>query len=569
MMTAKMRKSLIAVFVLALLVAATLLAVPKPDATLILGPFLQQPTADGIRIGVEFDEPTTVTVVFGVGESLDQELTTAGRATRHELLLTELAPDTDYTYEIRVGEEIVSGPWSFRTAPEGASPLSFLVFGDSRSRSDVHAQVVDAMRAEPDIGFYVQTGDLVSDGGVLDQWYDYFAIEQPMMARTPIYPVIGNHDEDEGDATNYVDVFMNPDHAPEAPELYYSFDYGNVHGVVLDSHVHSMEWFECLPTRDLMIDGCFDEGQERWLQADLGAAAVDPEIDHIVLFIHIGPYSSKENRSGNHQMRELLDWFHAMGVTAIISGHDHYYERGAAHNGIPYVITGGGGAPLYEVGEPSEAPHEVAYNESVEHYRRVDVDGVLMTVSARGIDGRIIDEFEIDTTPECEADTDCEAGDFAPDCAIWSASCSVGSRCVAVCEEEPTDDPDAGSDASPSDAGPGQESDVDEGDDDASETDAASEPDAGSDEPDAPSSDRAANDDAPTPDTVASDRGSAPEETPGETSEEGAPAGGGDRGGNRGLCALASTPRMPTPSLWIVLGVGLGLVRPRRRFSAR
>ena len=38
-------------------------------------------------------------------------------------------------------------------------------------------------------------------------------------------------------------------------------------------------------------------------------------------------------------------------VTAIFSGHDHYYERGFSESGIPYVITGGGGATLEKVTE--------------------------------------------------------------------------------------------------------------------------------------------------------------------------------------------------------------------------
>jgi len=43
----------------------------------------------------------------------------------------------------------------------------------------------------------------------------------------------------------------------------------------------------------------------------------------------------------------LVPLFEKYGVGAVFSGHDHNYQR-VLYNGIEYVVTGGGGSPLYD-----------------------------------------------------------------------------------------------------------------------------------------------------------------------------------------------------------------------------
>src|SRR6266404_4618233 len=52
--------------------------------------------------------------------------------------LTGLQPNTRYEYETG-GPEAVKG--SFKTAPTDAQPFEFVVFGDTRTRHDVHRHV--------------------------------------------------------------------------------------------------------------------------------------------------------------------------------------------------------------------------------------------------------------------------------------------------------------------------------------------------------------------------------------------------------------------------------------------
>ena len=60
------------------------------------------------------------------------------------------------------------------------------------------------------------------------------------------------------------------------------------------------------------------------------------------MLFHHPPFSS-----GPHGSTYELQWpFREWGATAVLSGHDHNYERFDA-GGMPYVVVGTGGAPLY------------------------------------------------------------------------------------------------------------------------------------------------------------------------------------------------------------------------------
>jgi hypothetical protein len=74
-------------------------------------------------------------------------------------------------------------------------------------------------------------------------------------------------------------------------------------------------------------------------------------------------------------------------VDIIFSGHDHDYERGDA-DGIKYVVTGGGGAPLYTVNE--RLPFQLAF-EPVHHYLRMRVEDGRLHMKAIRIDGSTIE----------------------------------------------------------------------------------------------------------------------------------------------------------------------------------
>ena len=377
-----------------LLVSATLAALlavgPRARAQEITrGPHLQQPTTRSVVLVWDQDIASAPTVRFGRGGQLDQSVAALQSATHHEVVLDGLEPNETYDYGVFDGDRPLSQSLSFPTAVEPGTPFRFVALGDTRSDDAAHEKVIDQMATEPGVRFMAHTGDMVSSGELDDLWGTFFRIEQPVIGAIPLYPVIGNHEVDDGKADRYIANFALPRNGAD-PEAYYSFDYGNAHFVVLDSHVNADEWPVCL-SRDKIYDGCFKQEQLAWLTSDLDASYRNPAVRHTVVLIHIGPYSSKEYRGGSAQMRELLPLLASRGVTLIVSGHDHYYERGEAGNGIPYIITGGGGAPLYELLAPSSDPHTVRFNASVHHYAVFDVEGDQMRVAVKDDTGKVID----------------------------------------------------------------------------------------------------------------------------------------------------------------------------------
>jgi hypothetical protein len=85
----------------------------------------------------------------------------------------------------------------------------------------------------------------------------------------------------------------------------------------------------------------------------------------------------------------LLEKYH---VSAGFFGHDHNYQH-YLKNGIHYVTTGGGGAPLYDVDTPPAGiTQKVA---SIENFVTVSVNKDIAHVKAIAIDGKTLDEFDI------------------------------------------------------------------------------------------------------------------------------------------------------------------------------
>lgn len=131
------------------------------------------------------------------------------------------------------------------------------------------------------------------------------------------FPSMGNHDWTTGGKA-YLDFF--------GVHYYYEFIKGPVHFFVLDSD------------RD-EPDGIFsDSVQARWLKKKM---TVSTSPFQVVVFHH-APYSS-----GKHGPTEYMRWpFKEWGADAVLTGHDHVYER-LLVDGLPYFVNGIGGAELY------------------------------------------------------------------------------------------------------------------------------------------------------------------------------------------------------------------------------
>jgi hypothetical protein len=414
--------------------AAFLILLPLQGIEITRGPYLQRPKDDSILLVWEQDKASSPQIKLSCDGDI-RYIKTSKSTIRHEVSLNNLKKGQKCSYSIVNEGMEISKTHTFNTMPIDKTAFSFVVMGDTRSDPEAHSNIISEISGQ-DIHFFVNTGDLVADGEVDSQWTDFFNIEQPLMSQATIFPVIGNHDEHDGKAELFCKYFVNPESSSNKEE-YYSVDYSNVHLVILDGHAEADEWYLC-SLRGLMTDDCFNEKQEAWLKKDIAQAHANPDIDHILVFVHAGPYTSKEGRTGNLHMRNLLDFFAQNNVSAIISGHDHYYERGTSGNGIPYIISGGGGAPLYEVESPNIAPHKVHKNLMDYHYLYITSAGKYLNIESRRLGGEVFDGIEIGNKPDCITSEDCEDKTLTG-CSMPLTTCEEFS-CTTICTDEAPDE---------------------------------------------------------------------------------------------------------------------------------
>jgi hypothetical protein len=340
-------------------------AVPMPAAdTVIGGPFVVNTTARAATVIwiVQSDQVT----VKAQGAA-DQHSAPALHA--ESVTLTGLRPGTVYEYNVP-GKEALKG--SFKTPPAAGQPFEFVVYGDNRTRHDVHRRVVDAILKYSQPEFIIQTGDMVENGADPSLWPIFFDIERELLRKTAFFPAEGNH---ERNARDYFEFFQQPP--------YYSFNWGNAHFCILDSDIDNVASSEAGKQ-------AFWKEQTAWLEEDLQKNQNAP---FRFVLAHHPPMSAVASRQGaNPQMIALIPLFERMHITAAMFGHDHNYQH-YLKNGIHYVISGGGGAPLYDVSKPPEGITQKVV--STENFIRIRTDGKVMHVEALGTDGVALDSFDL------------------------------------------------------------------------------------------------------------------------------------------------------------------------------
>ncbi len=327
------------------------------------GPYVVNVTQHSATVTWIVDAGTTVLSAAGQPVKSSPAL----RAERTNF--TGLKPNTTYTYEVP-GHAEASG--SFKTPPAPGAPFQFVVYGDTRTRDDVHRKVVAAILkyAAPD--FIVQSGDMVADGSDSSLWPTFFSIESPLLRKASYFPALGNHERND----SYFYEFFSP-------RAYYSFNWGNAHFAVMDSDLPNT-------APDAAARDAFWTAETRWLEDDL-AQSQKAEFRFVVA--HHPPLTAVSRRQGdNPHMTALMPLFEKYKVTAGLFGHDHNYQH-YLRNGIHYFISGGGGAPLYDVNTPPAGITKKVV--STENFMICKVDGKKLRVEVLDPEGETIDLTDI------------------------------------------------------------------------------------------------------------------------------------------------------------------------------
>ena len=386
--------------------------VPKPSAsptlTLVRHPYVQRIESTSAVVVWATRENGIATVryvvngVSRVAPAQSRLVTAATNAMgfdyyQHEAALSGLTPSTRYSYTPAVDDVGVSMGDTLLTAPPiGSGAVRFIAFGDSGVGSTEQRQLAARMTADR-FDFALHTGDVAygnatpSGAGGYPQLHSwFFDVYRDWLRTRPMFPSIGNHDDEANRAAPYRDVFVLPTNGasasfPDHGERYYSFDYGPAHVVVLDTELA----FQNLTRR---------QAQLQWLDADLAAT----EQPWKIAVFHRSPYSAGGEHGSDLTVRaEFGALFDRHHVDLALSGHEHDYERSIpireTADGGPtvYIVTGGGGAKLY----PAATAWWTAASRSAFHYLRGVVENCRLTLEAVGLDSVAFDSAVID---KCE-----------------------------------------------------------------------------------------------------------------------------------------------------------------------
>jgi hypothetical protein len=121
------------------------------------------------------------------------------------------------------------------------------------------------------------------------------------------------------------------------------------------------------------------------------------------------------------------------GVQLVLSGHEHGYERSwpllggqQVYSGpsTTYVISGGGGGAMETVGSLPQC----ALSIQAFHYLRVDMNDTQLSVTATGVDGKVVDQFSLSPPPVLPESSVVSVGDLTPAIASGSLASIFGQN---------------------------------------------------------------------------------------------------------------------------------------------
>lgn len=323
--------------------------------TVVRGPYFQLMRPHTVYVRYSTDTACDTVVTYRKsGSTATITKSDSTLVTDHQIQLTGMNTFVKYIYTIGTSTTtLLSGSSYFLwTSPDDAHPgirLRFWALGDSGT-GDANAiavrdSFVNYMGTNPTGMILMLGNNALPDGSNTAYQTQMFDIFKNQLKNAPLFTALGEADTDG--STNpppslpYFNIFTLPTGTEgggvaSGTEKYYSFNYGTVHFVVLDSQAS---------------DRAANGPMMTWLQNDLNAN----DYPWLVALFHHAPYSK-----GNHdsdietemtQMRaNALPILESHGVDLVLGAHSNSYERSFFINGhygtsdtlLPSMIINGG-----------------------------------------------------------------------------------------------------------------------------------------------------------------------------------------------------------------------------------
>ena len=303
------------------------------NMNLIRGPYLQNGSHTNVVVRWRTDANSIGRVRYGTNlANLDLFVDEPATTNEHQVNVTGLLPDTKYFYSIGTAATTLAGSNNnhlFVTAPVPGTPrpTRIWIIGDSGTGTSDQINCRNAYETftgARHTDLWLMLGDNAYDDGT-DAEYQatVFQIYTNLLRKSVLWPALGNHDTAQDTALSdnfpYFDIFTLPKNGEaggfaSGSEHYFSFDYGNIHFICLDSMTASFQ----VTNSPMFI----------WLTNDLANVTAD----WTIAFWHHPPYTKGSHDSDAEAdlgriRRVFLPVLEDAGVDLVFAGHSHVYER--------------------------------------------------------------------------------------------------------------------------------------------------------------------------------------------------------------------------------------------------
>lgn len=316
----------------------------------------------------------------------------------HQAQLEGLQPGTAYEYQAK--QDGVASPIHKLTTPDATS-LRAIVFPDSQCTDGYatwHDVAHSAFQQQGIPDFFINMGDLVDNGEAGYQWRQWFSAVEDLMPHTTFVPVMGNHETYDLNwkcriPKAHLAYFPVPDNGSNnLQHYYYSFDYGPVHFIVLNTQFEELASIQ----PDMMPQ------QLAWLEQD--AATTTKKWKVVLMHKDVIDYdhlTSKEPLADIDPVgKRFMPYFDRLGIHLVLTAHQHTYRRhnhifnfAPSEHGPVYIDTGVAGNCRYNVPRTQRFDKVMLPQPETDNYLTLTADNNKLVVKCFLPNGQELDSY--------------------------------------------------------------------------------------------------------------------------------------------------------------------------------